>query len=151
MAVGGCTPRSLESRTVSRSRSVDSSTVRVRAMTVSMRDESDSRVRETACFMRLKRPDLGVSAGAASGRGLSGVSFLPPKSFIIEGPELSLEHRGRRLGRQMIWAGLRPVVQSEFFRKLFDPINSAVCGAFLGEAIRRDRRGSADGGSRRNF
>ena len=48
--------------------------------------ENDSRVRETACFMRLKKPDLGASSGADSGAGegvSSGVSFLPPKNLIM--------------------------------------------------------------------
>jgi hypothetical protein len=38
--------------------------------------------------MRLKRPDFTASAGPVFGtvEGESGVSFLPPKSFIVECP-----------------------------------------------------------------
>jgi len=40
-------------------------------------EESDSRVRETACFMRAKRP-----VGSAGSAGAGG-SFLLPKNFIM--------------------------------------------------------------------
>jgi hypothetical protein len=47
--------------------------------------ESDSRVRATACFIRLKRLEL--ASGTESGAEFW-VSFLPPKSFIIKGVQL---------------------------------------------------------------
>ena len=76
---------------------------------VSILVESDSRVRETACFMRLKRPDFGVSGGAEScvpRESVAGVAeglFLPPKNCIMEGSRFEFRAFGRshatRIGR----------------------------------------------------
>ena len=97
-----CTPRSLVSSAVSRPSSVDSSTVRVSATRPSIFVERLSRVRETACFMRSKKPVLGASGASvwpASGCFAAGggpVSLLPPKNFIAEGSRVEFRASGQR-------------------------------------------------------
>src|ERR1035437_6441866 len=96
MALVVCTPRSLVSSADSRASNVELSTVRVRGTRVSILLDSDSRVRDTACFIRLKRLDLELSAGVESGvaEGIAGVSFLPPKSFIMKGSKVKFSALG---------------------------------------------------------
>ena len=94
-----------------------SSTVRVRATMVSILVDSVSRVRETACFMRLKKPDLAVSGGADPASpgnrslGLPKGYFCRRRTASWRVPDSSLEHSDaatpRGLGGYRVSEGVR--------------------------------------------
>jgi hypothetical protein len=76
-----CTPISLDSSADSSSSRSRSSTVRVIATMPSIFAPKLSRVRVTACFMRLKKPDF-FSSGSCGSSGFSGSSFKLPNKLI---------------------------------------------------------------------
>src|ERR1035441_420222 len=122
-------PRSLVSSADSRPAKDCGSTTRVSAAMPSILEESDSRVRETACFMRAKRPGLVPSVGSTDSSGDTGGLFLAPKNFIIECPALSLEHQIREPRRG--WAA--PL--GRLWR-----LSSAACGPFTANRSGRGYR-----------